>query len=244
MEHESAQEQTLRLYTALRLLQPEWAGCLVLCLGLGSAARNLARAVVACGGCGLFLECNPDNVKQTTREGCCDFVVNTPTEALRTLKVQLRRRLPLAVALASSSSEDWEQHCAELVDRGVLPTYLTADGTLAASASTESVHRCGPMLARGTRLLAGEGLATVESEQHAVNFRQILAEFEKGGVTIRIDEALTFPERRAKDAALLRAPMTECSEQRTDGACRVMEGWLSAAPVLFPRDRHRAVWAF
>lgn len=111
------QQQTLRLYGELVARAPVWAGRLVLGTGEGCSASGFPAACSLAGAACLLLEPSVAQAKAALRDGGLDFLVSTADEALRTLKNEVRRGRPLAVALTGETSAASE----ELVDRGVLP---------------------------------------------------------------------------------------------------------------------------
>ena len=226
----------MRLFTALKLLEREWAGKFVLGIGLGDAGRNLARALVGCGGCGLFLEWDPAHLRISSREGCCDFTVQTTTEALRVCKIELRRRRALAVALVSHSQDELQAHLQELVDRGVLPDFLAVDKAACMGAGSAAT-----VFAGGARVLDGLGMDDLGSGPHnATNLSLLLQEFQETfAAHTRSEVAATFAERRSRDAALLADAQSGPSASRFG---KIFSIWLASAPVLFPRSLERAVW--
>jgi hypothetical protein len=116
-------------YLALtRLARERFAGRLAgrLLLRCGFDAAGVATAVAAsvAGAASLCVDADAGALRQGLRAGLCDFVVVSLDEALRILKNEIRRGLPVAVCLAA----DPELSAGELADRGVQPDVLSLDG--------------------------------------------------------------------------------------------------------------------
>jgi hypothetical protein len=114
---DNTQERILRSYTVLRLVRPDWGGALVISCGLGPQGAPLAMAANMAGAACLSIEENPDLLKAALRSGSCDFIVNTLDEALRAMKNEVRKHLPISVGLRGEP--DIMLH--ECLDRGVQP---------------------------------------------------------------------------------------------------------------------------
>jgi hypothetical protein len=86
-------------------------------------AAVVAAASVA-GAASLCVDGNAEALRGGLRAGLCDFVVSTLDEALRILKNEIRRGLPVCVGLTVDPAE-----ClAAMVERGVQPDLLSVDG--------------------------------------------------------------------------------------------------------------------
>jgi urocanate hydratase len=116
------QTHVLRAYTVLRLLRSDWGGALLLCCGLGPEGAALSMAANIAGAVCLGLEERPETVRAALRSGSCDFVVNTLDEALRAMKNEVRKRMPISVGLEGSPLAV----LAELVERGVQPEMIAS----------------------------------------------------------------------------------------------------------------------
>ncbi|HEY8997625.1 MAG TPA: hypothetical protein VIM60_06985, partial [Edaphobacter sp.] len=116
----------LRAFTALYQLQPSWAGCLVLSLGLDERGAALAVATHIAGGVSLAVDDDPARLREVVRNGMADFVVNTLDEALRAIKNELRKGAPLSVALKS----DPDAALKEMLERGLAPHVFSRFGGL------------------------------------------------------------------------------------------------------------------
>ncbi len=221
----TSQRHTLEVFTGLRLLQPSWAGTLLLGIGLGETGRALAIASLAAGAAALFLESDPEQQRIAQREGCCTFCVTTLDEALRTLKNEVRQGHAISVALHGDAAA-WLR---EMVERGVQPEFLAHcnPGDPASGTATE------PLRMRGARTLCGFGM---ESAPGGIDLQQLVHAAADEVWHICEDIAPNLGERRARDASMLagipvEAPFAALSRQ-----------WMRAVPSLFPRAVERAFW--
>lgn len=96
------------------------AGRLVLSIGFRVAGAELALATMIAQGCFLGLEPDAASLKQAVRSGACDFMVNTLDEALRVLKNEIRKKMPLSVGLLGEPPAILK----EMVERGVQPDWI------------------------------------------------------------------------------------------------------------------------
>lgn len=88
---------------------------------LDAPAVPLMRAANIAGAASLAASSDAALLRRAMREGAVDFVVNSLDEALRILKNEIRKKLPVAVgvSVAPSSIES------EMAERGVLPDLLS-----------------------------------------------------------------------------------------------------------------------
>jgi Urocanase Rossmann-like domain len=114
---DTIQLRTLRAFTLLHHLRPNWGGQLILNIGLNAEGAAVALASNIAGAVCLSLEQNPATTREALRTGACDFVVNTLDEALRALKNQVRQHKPLSVGLQGNQSQILD----EVLERGVAP---------------------------------------------------------------------------------------------------------------------------
>lgn len=119
--NDSPQLRTLRAFTLLHHLRPDWRGSLILNLGLDPQRTAVALASNIAGAVCLSLEQDPATARQALRSGACDFVVNTLDEALRAMKNEIRQHRPLSVGLQGNQSEILD----EILERGVAPQLVT-----------------------------------------------------------------------------------------------------------------------
>jgi hypothetical protein len=113
-------------------------------------AEGIAVAVAAsvAGAVTLCVDADAETLRQGLRAGLCDFVVGKLDEALRILKNEIRRGLPVSVCL----SADPGVCTAEMAERGVQPDLLSLN-------AAESMPGAQLMLERGALLLADAGNA-------------------------------------------------------------------------------------
>ncbi len=217
----SQQRRTLELFTALRLLQPSWAGTLLLGIGLNEAGRALALASLAAGAAALFLEADAANLRTAAREGCTTFTVNTLDEALRALKNEIRQGRAITVAL----SGDPTAALREIVERGVQPGYLAPCYPLVQNS-------IGILEACGTRILSGFGL---QGSPQAIALDERVTDA-SAGWQIAEDDAESLMQRRAQDASMIEATTGDVT------IAIITRQWLRMVPTLFPRALDRALW--
>jgi hypothetical protein len=74
------------------------------------------------GAASLCVDADADRLRQGLRAGLCDFVVSHLDEALRILKNELRRSLPVSVGLTA----DPEHTLDAMIERGLAPDLLSA----------------------------------------------------------------------------------------------------------------------
>jgi urocanate hydratase len=116
---DTPQLRTLRAFTLLHHLRPNWGGSLILNIGLSDQAIPLASNIV--GTVCLSLEQDPATARNALRTGACDFVVNTLDEALRAMKNEVRQHKALSVGLQGNQSQILQ----EILERGVAPQLVT-----------------------------------------------------------------------------------------------------------------------
>ncbi len=73
------------------------------------------------GACSLCIEPEAGRLREALRAGVCDFVIGALDEALRILKNELRRGLPVSVGL----SAELDPTLAEMIDRGLQPDLVS-----------------------------------------------------------------------------------------------------------------------
>lgn len=120
--HDPTQPRILRTYTVLHQLRRDWGGSLILSLGLDPQGAALSIAANIAGAVSLTVDNNPTHLQGVVRTGACDFVVNTPDEAIRAMKNEVRKHSPLSVAL----SADPYLVLAEMEQRGLAPELFTS----------------------------------------------------------------------------------------------------------------------
>lgn len=88
---------------------------------LGPETEQLLRAANIAGAASLAVSASSSDLRQAMRLGVVDFIVSSLDEALRILKNELRKRLPVAVAVEGVPLELGNQ----MMQRGVQPDLLT-----------------------------------------------------------------------------------------------------------------------
>src|SRR5450631_3523340 len=84
---------------AKTMFQAELAGRLIFCGTVDDRASNAVLAASIAGAAMLGISADPEQVRQIIRNNVCDFIVNSLDEALRILKNEIRKKLPVAVCL-------------------------------------------------------------------------------------------------------------------------------------------------
>ncbi len=140
--YDTLQTRTLRTFTVLHHLRQDWGGALILSCGLGPQGAALSIAANIAGAVCLSIEESPTVAHQALRSGSCDFVVNTLDEALRAMKNEVRKHLPLSVGLQANLLETLQ----ELLDRGVAPQLFTDLSHLEARAFARSFKSNGAII--------------------------------------------------------------------------------------------------
>jgi Urocanase Rossmann-like domain len=155
--NDSPQLRTLRAFTLLHHLRPDWRGSLILNLGLDPQGTAVALASNIAGAVCLSLEQDPAIARQALRSGACDFVVNTLDEALRAMKNEVRQHKPLSVGLQGNQSEILD----EIFERGVAPQLVTG---LVDPAALQKFQTQGAIVF--TDVEAATLLASIAEENH------------------------------------------------------------------------------
>lgn len=228
---EDFQERVLRTYTLLRLLRTEWGGALIICCGLELQGTAVAMAANIAGAVCLSLEEEPELLKRALRSGSCDFIVNTLDEALRTMKNEVRKHLPLSVGLQG----DMSSVLRECIERGVQPELIIdpgAEGSLEDSVSVRA-------LIQQLRQLGAEAMSLDENgpDKGELDGFAVLDKFVR-------DRQWSLRSFRVNDAAGLRAFDAQALRLlREEDALR--RQWLQSASRIVQRQRplHRVLWA-
>ena len=217
---QTLQTLALRNFTILHAHKQDWPGSLILSLGLSPLGAALALASNLAGAVCLSLEEDPALVHEALRSGACDFVVNTLDEAIRAMKNEVRKHLPLSVGLQGNRT----QLLAALLERGVAPQLVTDSDSNATVSNDPST---------------ADSLATfVEQGAAQIDFRsdETLSPFlhQRGwsAETFPLPTAAALREFDAQAAALLPPDDT------------LRRSWLNSARRLFPRERPptRTLW--
>ncbi len=221
---EGQQERILRTLTTLYTLRPNWGGALIVAIRLNPQGAALAFASNIAGGVCLSLEDDPVRIKEAIRTGACDFVVNTLDEALRTIKNEIRKHLPLSVGLQAPPALILH----ELVERGVAPCVFT--DLSSKPVSSEAASRFESL---GARVLDFE--ATAETQTAVPVQIQLEAFLRQQNWRLHAFTFETYPALRDFDARAL-ALLPEHDQVR--------RSWIRAAPRILQRERplRRLLW--
>jgi hypothetical protein len=111
---------------------------------LNDEAAQLIRAANIAGAASLTVSASPDELRKAQRNGVVDFLVTSLDEALRILKNEIRKRLPVAVAIEGSPLEVGKA----MLVRGVQPDLLAP-----AAAAIQPLCARAAFLERGARLV-------------------------------------------------------------------------------------------
>lgn len=113
-----------RYATFVRLARDAFAGSLAgkLFLRSGLDAAGVAEIAAAgiAGACSLCVDPDGERLRQGLRAGFCDFVVGPLDEALRILKNELRRGVPVSVGVIADPAPT----LAAMLDRGLQPDLI------------------------------------------------------------------------------------------------------------------------
>lgn len=93
---------------------------LALCCGMNAHGAEAAIASVLFGASFLGIEDDAHLQKSAQKNRACDFLVNSVDEALRMLKIAVRKSQPIAVGLLANPADA----LAQLAARGVQPQFL------------------------------------------------------------------------------------------------------------------------
>ena len=236
----SFQQQTLRRFTALWLLRQQWSGCLVLSCGLGGDGAALALAAHIAGAVCLSIEPDIEALKAASRNGACDFAVNTLDEALRTMKNEVRKGQPLSVGLHGEPAAV----LAEILERGLLPVIAVDPSSPATGAVTAALAQLRTM---GTQIVDFDGrkpideavdanaLLDQETQRHGWKLHCLSVEDRAGLAALDAAlEELVKPEDTLRTRWLQRAPLHFRHERPL---CRAI--WLSEAEASLLHDAHQ-----
>ena len=119
-EQTALQRSTLNLYGELLCRRADWGSQLVFAAFTGAAGTGLSAASSIAGAASLVVDDDAASVHANNRDAAFDFVVNTLDESLRTLKNEIRRGRPLAVALLADPVRIFD----EAAERGVCPRFI------------------------------------------------------------------------------------------------------------------------
>jgi urocanate hydratase len=97
------------------------AGKLIVSGGMGGMGGAQPLAATMAGACFLGIEADPERIKRRLKTGYCDFMVNSLDEALRILKLAVRKKENISIGLVGNTADI----IPELAERGVVPDILT-----------------------------------------------------------------------------------------------------------------------
>jgi urocanate hydratase len=158
---DDAQQRILRTFTVLHSLRHDWGGALIIACGLGQQGESLALSSNIAGAVCLSIEENPVALKDALRIGSCDFIVNTLDEALRAMKNEVRKHLPLSVGLQGNLAQILD----ELLERGVSPQLFTDLARNSAHVKVlRSFQSSGALIVRFDNNHSGETDGALEAE--------------------------------------------------------------------------------
>jgi urocanate hydratase len=212
---EDAQLATLRAFTFLTSLRPDWGGALIVACGLTVGGEQFSIASNIAGAGFLAVESRPEVCRAAMRSGACDFIVNSVDEALRILKNEIRKHKPVSVAVSMDEAATLE----ELLERGVQPELFAAfgEGTMPAEAAASRFNALGAIVAEFDRK-SGIGL----------NANAKLDEFTAGrGLNLASFALPDAGQLRSRDAELLQLVPPADPRRR----------WFASAPRFFHRER-------
>jgi urocanate hydratase len=126
-------------------LHSDLAGKLIFCGTVDERASKTVLAASIAGAATLGVSADPEQIKQIIRNNVCDFIVNSLDEALRILKNEIRKKLPVSVCL----QQDFATTIQEFAARGVQPDVLA----LSAEEANTQPDKTSQLVDRGATLL-------------------------------------------------------------------------------------------
>jgi hypothetical protein len=219
------QERILRTFTILHAIRQDWGGALIIACGLSPQGAALALASNIAGAVCLSIENDPAKVKDALRSGSCDFIVNTLDEALRAMKNEVRKHLPLSVGLQANPTQVLQ----ELLEHGVaLELFTDLTGNSTPPKAIQNFKSTGALIVRfdSTSIGDEESLDANATLNTFIHDRQWLLHSFPFDTTTAL---------RVFDAhALTLIPEDDLLRRR----------WLQAAPRILQRERpiRRALW--
>jgi hypothetical protein len=220
---DTIQSQILRTFTVLHSLREDWGGALIIACGLSPQGAALALASNIAGAVCLSIENDPAKLKDALRSGSCDFIVNTLDEALRAMKNEVRKHLPLSVGLQGNPTQILQ----EILERGVAPELFTnlTDNSVSPKA-IQSFKSTGALIVYFDSICDEESLDANSILNTFIHDRQWLLH------SFPLDTTAALREFDAQALTLL--PEDDLLRRR----------WLQAAPRILQRERpiRRALW--
>jgi len=226
---DAVQPRILRTYTVLQQLRPDWAGSLILSVGLGPQGAALSIASNIAGAVSLAIDHDPTHLREVVRTGAVDFVVNTLDEAIRAMKNEVRRGTPLSVALDLEPTAA----LAEIAERGLAPQLFSVF-----SAAVPGIdHRALELQQIGAELISFQDDDVTSDPQPGFrNSQTLLAPLlEQRSWQLVTCTFETAGHLRAFDARALELLSPEDTLRRH---------WLQSAPRILQRQRppQRSLW--
>jgi urocanate hydratase len=212
---EDAQLATLRAFTFLSSLRPDWGGALIVACGLTAGGEQFSIAANIAGAGFLAVESKADICRAAMRSGACDFIVNSVDEALRILKNEIRKHKPVSVALSMNEASALD----ELLERGVQPEMFARFGE--ASKVAEGAAR--RFSALGAMVAEFDHKSSLGLDADA-KLEEFAAQRGLSSVAFLLADA---EQLRDRDAQLLRLVPPDDPRRR----------WFAAAPRFFHRER-------
>lgn len=108
--------------TSRQRFEDQLGGKLLLCSTLDSNGIATVVAASIGGAASLCVDSSAERLREGLRAGIIDFVVATLDEALRILKNEIRRGLPVSVGLTADPASSIEA----MIERGLQPDLLSA----------------------------------------------------------------------------------------------------------------------
>jgi Urocanase Rossmann-like domain len=218
------QTRILRTLTVLHTLRQDWGGSIILCCGLGLQGSALALASNIAGAVCLNIENDPNILRAAMRSGSCDFIVNTLDEALRAMKNEVRKRLPLSVGLQGNPTQVLD----EILERGVSPQLVTDTSNDPLYAVTQR-----KLQSLGASVMDFDGRPTAEGNLDANTLLDAFLSHRHWHL-----RTVTF-----NAAAALRSFDSRALSSLQEGD-QLRRSWLQAAPRILQRERpiRRVLW--
>jgi len=225
---DSLQAGVLRACTTLLQLRSDWGGAFVFSLGLSPAGTALPIASNIAGAVSLSIDRDPDHIRDVVRSGAVDFVVHSLDEAIRAMKNEVRKRVPLSVALNAPPDEALD----EILARGLAPqlfsSFLPVEAKILTAA--ERFHALGAELVDFARDSTNPPHAGFQQDTSILE--SLLT---RRAWTMRTFSFQSSAQLRHFDAvALTVLPPDD----------RLRRRWIEAAPRILQRERspQRCLW--
>jgi len=219
------QQRTLASLLALGRVRSNWAGELILSLGLDTDGTALAIAANISGAVSLSVDEDPNRLRDVARVGAVDFVVKSLDEAVRVIKNEVRQKRPLAVALGMDTDRALQQ----MMDRGLAPAAVYSRFTEAGtSASFQNALEYFSSL--GAQLIDFTSAEDSMVQGHSVRAAGLLshAALEENKWSIATFSFASPSDLRAFDQEI---------REHLNLNDEVRQRWMTGAPRVFQRQR-------